>query len=412
MNREIDCLIVGSGIGSLTCGALLVQRDWRVLLLTERPLEESFWWVEDGFEHDRSPELYWGLEEEGFLRRLLASGGSEPEVLRLQPGVQVVLPRHRLGLYGLGPEWERELRREFPRSWGAILTCSERLCQLHETMWRRTRTEARGISSWGLSPLGRGRRLQTFLEKRDLEPHFSQMLEALAVACFRVEPSQTTVAMAAMVLGHAQRGFFALRGGARGLVEQLTSQFQARGGEIRMGAVAEVKTKWGQIQRVKTTEGEEVSCRYGVVEPEQAPGKQILYLLVDEVFMPGQVRQNVLVVEPDSQERTPVGLLHLTLGSVGDADDPRRQKRSVGLRILQAPRQDPIILLERAFPGWGTARVCSAPPIQESNGGFLLSPRRRPRNLLVISHETPLGSGLSATAWSGHQVAVRLISQT
>ncbi|MFQ5532887.1 MAG: phytoene desaturase family protein [Candidatus Methylomirabilales bacterium] len=411
MNWETDCLIVGSGVGSLTCGTILAQRGWRVLLLTERPLAESFSWAQNGFEHDRTPELYWGLEEEGFLGQLLASQGSGPAPLRLTPGVQVVLPRHRLGFYPLGPEWERELRREFPRSWDAILKCSEQLC--HEALSGRTQAAVGSVGAWNFSRFIRGRRLQTFLDRRDLDPAFSQMLKALTVACFRVEPSQTTVTMAAMALGHLQRGLFALAGGARELTERLASQFHGLGGEIHMGTVAAVRTKWRQIQGVTTAEGDEVSCRYAVVEPEQTPGKRILHLLVDEVFIPGQMRQNVLVVETDSQERTPGGLLHLALGNAGNADDPQGGKRSVGLRVLQASQRDPIILLERAFAGWGTARIVSAPPLRESSENFLLSRGRRGlRNLLIISHETPLGSGLCATAWSGYNIGVRLASQT
>ncbi|MFQ5656583.1 MAG: hypothetical protein ACE5G5_03515, partial [Candidatus Methylomirabilales bacterium] len=245
------------------------------------------------------------------------------------------------------------------------------------------------------------------------DPAFSQMVEALTVACFRIEPSQATVAMAATTLGHLQRGLFALPGGARELAERLTARFEALGGEIRVGTVATMRTKWGQIQGVTTADGEEISPRYVVAEPEETPGKGILYLLVDEIFIPGQMRQNVLVVEPDSQGRSPAGLLHLALGSAGGPNDPQRGKRSVGLRVLQAPKDDPVVLVERAFAGWGTARVVSAPPLREGRESFPLSRgRRRLRNLHVIPHETPVGSGLCATAWSGYNIGVRLTSQT
>ncbi|HET7854237.1 MAG TPA: FAD/NAD(P)-binding protein, partial [Candidatus Methylomirabilis sp.] len=82
MHREIDCLIVGSGLGSVTCGTALAQRGWRILLLTPGALEDSFCRIQDGFEHDRSTDLLWGLEEGGFLHTLLATE-ERPSVVRL-----------------------------------------------------------------------------------------------------------------------------------------------------------------------------------------------------------------------------------------------------------------------------------------------------------------------------------------
>ncbi|MFQ5881282.1 MAG: phytoene desaturase family protein [Candidatus Methylomirabilales bacterium] len=412
MNREIECLILGSGIGSLTCGTTLAQRGWRVLLLCNRLPEETFSWSQDGFHHDRSPELYWGLEEDGFLRRFLGSHGIGPEAVRLQPGVQVVLPRHRLDFYGFGPDWERELRREFPRSWRSILTCWKRLSDLHRAIWRQTEADVRGIRSWVPPRIIGRRRLRGFLLRFGLELPFCHMVEAVSAACFHVEPWQTTVAMATQAFGHTQRGFFALRDGAKGLAEQLTSRFQGLGGEIRLGWVREIRTRWGKVDGVRTADGEEVDCRYLVLEPELTPGNRILHLLVDEILIPGEMRQNVLVVETDPLETGPMALLQLALGSVGNTDDPLRQKQSVAVRVLQAPREDPMTLLERAFPGWARAKVYSAPTLGEPTESLLPSRRwRRPRNLLVISHENPVGRGLSAAALSGHQLAVRLLSR-
>ncbi|MGH7352469.1 MAG: hypothetical protein ACREJJ_08865, partial [Candidatus Methylomirabilales bacterium] len=195
MHREIDCLIVGSGMGSVTCGTALAQRGWRVLLLTPGALEDSFYRVQDGFEHDRSPDLLWGLEEEGFLHPLLATE-EQPPVVRLQPGVQVVLPCHRVGLYGPGPDWERELRREFSSSWSDILICAEDLCQLSEVIWVRMETPLWTMARWSSSRLDGKRHLRSFLHSRRITPPFCDMAEAVAAACFGVDPSQATIAMA------------------------------------------------------------------------------------------------------------------------------------------------------------------------------------------------------------------------
>src|SRR3990172_3731976 len=162
MHREIDCLIVGSGMGSVTCGTALAQRGWRVVLLTPGALEDSFYRIQDRFEHDRSPDLLWGLEEGGFLHPLLATE-EQPPVVRLQPGGQ-----------------------------------------------------------GGMTPL------------------FGDRAGAVAAACFGVDPSQATVAMAAMAFGHARKGFFAPRGGTKAFIERPLRRFQVLGGDVRDGVVREI----------------------------------------------------------------------------------------------------------------------------------------------------------------------------
>jgi phytoene dehydrogenase-like protein len=411
MQREIDCLIVGSGMGSMTCGTVLAQRGWRVLLLTRDTLEDSFYGIHDAFEHERSPDLLWGLEEGGFLRPLLATE-EEPPVVRLQPGVQVVLPGHRVGLYGPGPDWERELRREFSSSWRESLACAEDLCQLSEVIWAGMGMSRWTMARWRSSRLGGTRHLRTFLRGRGITPPFCNMTEAVAAACFGVEPSQTTVAMAAVAFGHARNGLFAARGGAKGFIERLTRRFQAFKGEIRSGAVREITIKWNKIREVVTAEGGVVCPRYVVWEPDPASQNQILHLVVDEALIPGEMGRNVLLVEAESSGEAPSGLLHLALGVVGDADGRPSRKRALAIRILRAPRHDPVNLLDQAFPGWARVEICPVPPRQGAVG-FPLAPRRlRPRNLAVISAESALGCGLSAAAWNGHRIATRLLGRT
>ncbi len=411
MRREIDCLIVGSGIGGLVCGTVLAQRGWQVLLLTGRPLQESFFWVQDGLEHHRSPELLWGFEEGGLLHPLLAAEKSEPPLSRLKPGIQVVLPDHRFGLYPLGPDWERELRREFPSCWHSMIVSSEQLCRLSEIIWKQTEAPLRGITSWRHTHLIGRRPLRGYLRERGAALSFCDIAEVVAGACFHVEPRQTTVAMGAAAFGHTHRGFFAPRGGMRALAEWLISRFQGLGGEIRVSAVGEVKSRWGEVRGVTMTDGEVVSCRHVVLEAEVSPEDRILHVLVDEALIPGEMGQNVILLEADSEKGGPLAVLQLTLGGIARRQDSLPEERTVAVRILRSSRENPITLLGKTFPGWTKAKVCSPPLRRDGMGRSLLSRRRpRPRNMLVIARESPLGRGLSATAWRGYHVAARLIA--
>lgn len=410
MHRKIDCLIVGSGMGSVTCGTALAERGWRVLLLTPGTLEDSFYRVQDGFEYDRSPDLLWGLEEGGFLHPLVATA-EPPPVVRLHPGVQVVLPCHRVGLYGPGPDWERELRREFWSSWSDILLCAEDLSQLSKAIWVRMEAPLWRMPRWRSSRLDGKRLLRTFLRSRGITPPFCDMADAVTAACFGVDPSQATVAMGAMAFGHARKGFFAPRGGAKAFIEHLIRRFQALGGEIRRGVVREITVRWNTIREVATTDGDVVSSRYVVWEPDAGPHDRIVHLAVDERLIPGEMGRNVLLVEAEGSGEAPPGLLHLALGVVGDADGRPPRKRSVAIRILRAPHKDLLGLLDQAFPGWARVQINPVAPRQGVTDFPLASRWLQPRNLFVTSHASPLGCGLPAAAWSGHRIATRLHSR-
>jgi hypothetical protein len=391
---------------------MLAEQGWRVLLCTARPLEDAFSWFQEGFEFDHSPEPWWGFNESGFLHPLLAPREERSPVVRLRPSIQVVFPRHRVGFYGLGPDWERELRREFPGSWQEILGCSERLSHLSEVLWGQIQAPLRHLASWGRARFNGRIPLRPFLQELGLTSPFTDMAEAVAAVCFQVGPRDSTVAMAAAAFGHVQRGFFAPRDGSKALANYLISRFQAAGGETRIAVASELATRWGTIRRVRMTDGEVVSCRYVVWEPDPHPAGRILHLLVDEVLIPGEMGRHVLLADGEATGAIPFTLLHLALGASTHPQNPLRQERAVAVRILQTPPENVIPLLERAFPGWGRARICPSPPPQEPAAPVML--RRgplRPRNLLMISDESPLGRGLSAAAWNGSRVASRLLSR-
>jgi hypothetical protein len=126
-------------------------------------------------------------------------------------------------------------------------------------------------------------------------------------------------------------------------------------------------------------------------------------------LIPGEMGRNALLVEAERSGEAPPGVLHLVLGDVGDADGRSSRKRAIAIRVLRAPRQDPVGLLDQAFPGWAGAQICSVPPRQAQPEFPLPSRWLRPRNLAVISVESPLGRGLSASAWNGHRIATRLL---
>ncbi len=409
MEGKIDCLILGSGIGSLTCGTLLAQRGWRVVILAEAQPEELFTFSWNGWRFDRWPEFLWELEEGGVLHRVFAALNWQPEAIRLDPGVQVLLPEHRVGFYPPGPEWERELKREFPQSSQAIIACLQQLSQIGEVTRSKMAAQLAGKRSWRLPPMIGRQPLARFLSRFDLVPPFCHMAAALTATCFSVAPEATTVAMAAAFVGHIHRGLFALRGGIGGVVEEMCSRFQALGGEMRIGQPREIRARWGRVRGVTTLEGEEMSCHHLVVEPRRTSMNYGFYLLVDETFIPGEMRGNALILEPRAGERGFRAILQLTVAGGGRCPPSSDGRRYVMVKLLTPPPDDPQMFLERFFPGWSSAERAFEPPLP-SQRTPVPPPDRwlRPVNLTILSHQCPLGVGVSASILHGYQAALRL----
>ena len=400
-------------MGSLTCGTLLVQRGWRVVILTETQPAEVYTFSWNGWCFDRWPEFFWGLEEGGVLYRVFASLGCQLEAIRLHPGVQALLPGHRVGFYPPGPEWERELRREFPRSAQPLIACLEQLSQIHRVTRSKMEAHLLGKRSWRPSPMIGREPLGRFLPRFDLDPALCRMVAVLTAACFSVEPEATTVAMAAALFGHIHHGLFVLRGGIGGLVAQLSSRFRALGGEMRPGRPQEIRTGWRRVQGVKTLEEEELHCHHLVVEPGWTSVHPGLYLRLDEAFIPGEMGRNVLILEPRSEGADLQAILQLTVTDGGGFPQASEERRAVTIKLLHAPPEDPLIFLERFFPGWSRAEVTFAPPPLSSGISYSLSGRwLRPVNLTILSHQCPLGTGVAASILQGYQAALRLSSRS
>lgn len=410
MERVRDCLILGSGVGSLTCGTLLAQHGWRVLLLSDALPGEAFTLSWNGWRLDRWPECLWGLEEGGVLQRALTAAQVQPEAIRLDPGVQALLPGHRVGCYPPGPQWERELQREFPRSAKRAIACLEELSRIHRVIQVKIEAELSGKRAWRPSPTIAREPLERFLARFSLDPPLCRMVQGLAAACFAVEPAATTVAMAASLFGHIRQGLFALRGGIGGLVEQLSSRFQALGGEIRTGQPQETRTRWGRIHGLTILDGEEVRCRHLVIEPGPVSTWGSLFLLIDTAFIPGEMRGNVLVCEPHADGAGFRAILQVTLADEEDSPQASAGKRAVTAKLLLPPPEDPLIFLDRFFPGWsGGEAVFVPPPLSQT----IPSPRPgrwlHPRNLTILSPHCPLGAGVAASILQGYRAARSLL---
>jgi len=300
-----DAVIVGSGINSLACGALLARTGWRVCVL-----ERNDWLggaiqtaelTEPGFHHDVFSAwhpLWVGGAAHAQLGDELGARGLEylntelPTATAYPDGESAFLLRTAEGNAGeLGPEWPGVLERFFPNAdlaFGVLGT----------ELWSPS---GLALGAKAMRRLGRGgfaafagELLQT---SRDwLEQTFASQrahgLLAPWVLHTGLGPDAAASGFMTQVIAVAvQEGGMPIpRGGGAKLAEALVQLIRDHGGTCETGVdVERVLVQSGRAVGVRTTSGENVTAERAVIA--NVTPTQLYERLLGEADVPAPVRE-------------------------------------------------------------------------------------------------------------------------
>lgn|GEM_PF-1701791 len=122
-SSQYDVVIIGAGLGGLISAAVIAKKGFRVLVVEKNSYPggccSSF--SKDGYIFNFGPSLFWGLDRGGPLYNLFEYLGIQESIKtqnilrRIDPGIQIVLPDHRLDIYTERERLFEELKREFPK---------------------------------------------------------------------------------------------------------------------------------------------------------------------------------------------------------------------------------------------------------------------------------------------------------
>ena len=302
---DYDAVIVGSGVNSLACGALLARGGWRVCVL-----ERSGWLggaihtaelTRPGFLHDVLSAwhpLWVGGAAHAELGGELAHRGLEyvntelPSATVFPDGQAAFLLRHAEGNAGeLGPEWPGVLERFWPNAdlaFGLLGT----------ELWS---TSGLGLGARALRRLGRdgtaafaGELLQT---SRDwLEQTFASErahgLLAPWVLHTGLGPDAAASGFMTQVIAVAvqEGGMPVPRGGGARLADALVQLIRDCGGTCETGVdVERVLVHGGRASGVRTTAGDAVTAERAVIA--NVTPTQLYDRLLGDADVPGAVAE-------------------------------------------------------------------------------------------------------------------------
>ncbi|MBU4491369.1 MAG: NAD(P)/FAD-dependent oxidoreductase [Euryarchaeota archaeon] len=263
-----DTVIIGAGIGGLTCGAVLAKAGKKVLIIERhtRPGGYVTSYSRDGFIFD-VPHVISGLREGASpLWKIIREIGVNIEFIELEPYQKVIYPEHEIRVYTDIEKYKQELKAVFPQDSEGIDRFYETLSKLNEEMKRLP--EDFGILDLLSFPFKfptvyryMNAVFEGLLNDHLKNPKLKAIL-ASAQGYVGSPPSKVSALYyAGMLISFHYGGAWYPKGGYQKMADAFAKAFEARGGELLLNTeVKKIIIEKGKAQGVELSDGRIIKC--------------------------------------------------------------------------------------------------------------------------------------------------------
>ena len=271
MKEEYDVIIIGAGIGGLTCGSLLAREGLRVLV-GEKALKPGGYatsYKKEGFTFDSCVHFLGGCGEEGIIRRLLQGLEIEEEIefIEVRSPMVAVLDNEKISLPIEKPlELEKTLQRLFPQE-------ASQIPEYFQTLKKITQEILDLVSpsffKFLLFPIRYPHllRYQKCTLKDLLDRYFTdpKLKNILSIAPTTLPPSKVSLLFMAVVTIQGQEGFYYPKGGIQTFSDALARGLKKHKGELLLDTlVTKILVEKRKIFGVELARGKRIRARYVV----------------------------------------------------------------------------------------------------------------------------------------------------
>jgi phytoene dehydrogenase-like protein len=268
-----DVVIIGSGIGGLTCAGMLAAEGRRVVVLEQAATPGGYLtsFQREGFTFDSAVDCIAGLDPEGLLTWLLRSLGMEHELMpiRLDPIRVSRFPGLIVQVDASLPAYIERLSRLFPSERDGIAAFFRRAGEIYGDVEAMMQAMMGGEEKADVFPgaLMRYHDL-TLANLLRLDIRDARLLAILSDRCPFLGSSPVRVSanrMASLMMSYFRSGAYRPVGGHQRLPDLLTQGIRRMGGEVHCSRPAKrILLEGGRCARVLTEDGADFPARHVV----------------------------------------------------------------------------------------------------------------------------------------------------
>ncbi|MBD1887817.1 NAD(P)/FAD-dependent oxidoreductase [Coleofasciculus sp. FACHB-SPT9] len=279
---SLDVIVIGSGIGGLTAGALLARYGKRVLVCESHAIAggaaHSF--SRQGFHFDSGPSFYCGLTPESGLnplQQVLEVLGESLQAVRYDPMGHYHFPEGTFPVYSNAERYRQAVAEITPQGARELEQFEKRLLPLYESL--------RGIptialrADWQMIPVILGQYLPSVLkllphlrilqgsvgDVMDREVRDPWVRRLIDLECFLLSGLKahgTIAPEVAFMLGERSRaGVEYPVGGSGAIVDALVRGLKRWGGELKLNShVEQILIQSGKVTGIKLKNGEVINA--------------------------------------------------------------------------------------------------------------------------------------------------------
>jgi len=408
MKDTYDAIIIGAGMGGLSCGAWLAYQGMKVLVIEQNMqvggLCSSY--QRNGFNFTPAASIISGAtKKDGFFSRLIERLGIAGDIqfILLEQGYHVHMPDFDYYIYTGGEEARRrfieQIIRLFPHEDKGIRAFFNTLLKIYQQMDYGTflgtglMDVARILVKCPILVQHMGKGIMPFVSDYVTDPRLKAVL-SINATCANLPPSKMSVLAIAGLLIEGGLSNPHVKGGPQSISDAFAKSIRDNGGEVAVGQLVEkILVEDGRAVGVRivssslstpagktaSQEGNEIKAKYII---SNAAARQTFYKLVGEEKVGKKFLTALGKMEPtppfaalflgldmDLKRMGFVPALHIH-SSTYDTDE---HFRDVGAKLIDEKDPDPFFRLQLAplsdptsAPGGKTALVIHAIPVPSS----------------------------------------------